>query len=100
MMKMKKKQRQENIPSKKSSANTASLFKPEYYLALLFIVLISFIVYLPVLRNGLLNWDDDKYIQNNLLIRSISFDEIFSSYVQGNYHPLTMLTYAIEYHFF
>ncbi|HYV92332.1 MAG TPA: tetratricopeptide repeat protein [Chitinophagales bacterium] len=97
---MKKKQRQENLPSKKPSANAASLFKPEYYFALLFIVLISFIVYLPALRNGLLNWDDDKYIQNNLLIRSINLKEIFSRYVQGNYHPLTMLTYAIEYHFF
>src|SRR5213078_2787736 len=30
---------------------------------------------------------------------SIDFKEIFSSYVLGNYHPLTMLSFAIEYHF-
>src|ERR1043165_5617581 len=97
---MKNKSKQEIIQPKKETIKVVTSFKPEYYLALLFIVLISFIVYLPSLRNGLLNWDDDKYIQYNLLIRSINLKEIFSNYVQGNYHPVTMLIYAIEYHFF
>jgi hypothetical protein len=46
------------------------------------------------------NWDDDKYIQNNPLITSIDLKVLFSTYVMGNYHPLTMLGYAIEYQFF
>src|ERR1041385_4939452 len=97
---MKYKRKQEIIQPKKETIKVVTSFKPEYYVALLFIVLISFIVYLPSLRNGFLNWDDDKYIQNNVLIRSFNLREIFSSYVQGNYHPVTMLTYAVEYHFF
>ncbi len=77
--------------------------KPEtwkYYGALAIIVLISFIAYLPVLNNGFVLWDDDIYIQNNPLIYSINLKEIFSKYVLGNYHPLTILILAIEYHFF
>lgn len=70
------------------------------YFALAFILLISFIAYSPVLHNGLLGWDDDNYIKNNSLIYSINLKEIFSQYVMGNYHPITILTLAIEYHFF
>jgi len=72
----------------------------KYYVALAIIVLISFVAYLPVLNNGFVLWDDDIYIQNNPLIYSINLKEIFSKYVLGNYHPLTILTLAIEYHFF
>ena len=71
-----------------------------YYLALGIILLISFIPYLPVLHNDFVNWDDDKYILGNKLIQSFSLKDIFSSYVVGNYHPLTMLIYAAEYLFF
>lgn len=64
------------------------------------IVLISFLAYLPVLHNGLLDWDDYGYIKNNPLIFSINLKEIFSHNVMWNYHPLTILTLAVEYHFF
>ena len=63
-------------------------------------MLISFIVYLPVLHNSLLGWDDDDYIKNNPLLYAINLKQIFSQYVLGNYHPVTILTLAIEYHFF
>ncbi|MDQ1296752.1 MAG: O-GlcNAc transferase, partial [Bacteroidota bacterium] len=72
----------------------------KYYSALAIIVLISFFAYIPVFQNGFVLWDDDIYIQNNPLIYSINLKEIFSKYVLGNYHPLTILTLAIEYHFF
>ncbi len=72
----------------------------KYYSALVIIVVISFIAYFPVLHNGLLYWDDDFYIKNNPLIYSINLKEIFSQNVMGNYHPLTILTLAIEYHYF
>ncbi len=72
----------------------------KYYAALAGIVLISFIAYLPVLHNGLINWDDNVYIINNPLLQSINLKEVFSQNIGGNYHPLTILTLAVEYHFF
>jgi protein O-mannosyl-transferase len=77
--------------------------KPEswkYYGALALVVLISFVVFSPVLHNSLLNWDDDIYITNNPLIHSFLLKEIFSQYVSGNYHPVTILAIATQYHFF
>ena len=52
--------------------------------------------------NQFTNWDDDGYITNNPLIRDLSSNGIknifsISSQVMGNYHPLTILSYAIEY---
>src|SRR5206468_1940655 len=71
-----------------------------YYIPLLVIILISFIAFLPVLHNGFVNLDDDRYILNNPSLFSVNLKDIFSRYVEGNYHPLTMLTYAIEYQLF
>ena len=45
-------------------------------------------------------WDDDDYVRNNLLVHSINLKEIFSNYVVGNYHPLTVLMLAFEYKLF
>lgn len=70
------------------------------YYGLAIILLISFVIYLPVFNNKLLAWDDDLYIKNNPLVYSINLKNIFSQYVMGNYHPLTILTFAIEYQFF
>jgi protein O-mannosyl-transferase len=71
--------------------------KWKYYLALAIIVLISFLVYIPVFHNGFV-WDDYFYI--NPLIDTINLKEIFSQFVLGNYHPVTILTLTLEYHFF
>ncbi len=54
---------------------------------------------MPSLQGGFV-WDDDHYIQHDPLIYSINLNALFSNYVMGNYHPLTMTVYAIEYHFF
>lgn len=71
-----------------------------YRIPLFLIILITFIAFLPVLQNGFVNFDDDRYILNNPMLASINLSDIFSSYIVGNYHPLTMLIYAIEYQFF
>jgi len=47
-------------------------------------------------------WDDTEYIVNNPHITSLSFHtiaSIFTSFYAANYHPLTTLSWAIEYHF-
>jgi len=70
------------------------------YLGMSAILLITFLVYLPALHNNLLNWDDNAYITDNLLIRTINLKDIFSRFVMGNYHPLTILVLAVEYKLF
>lgn len=63
---------------------------------------LTFAVFLPSLKNGF-NWDDDLYIIKNDMITSWSvknLQKIFSSYSVANYHPLTMLSFFIEYRFF
>lgn len=68
------------------------------------ILLISFIVYLPSLQNGFVNWDDGPNIYENPNILSISswssfltsVGGIFASHVIGNYNPLPILTFAFE----
>jgi protein O-mannosyl-transferase len=88
---------------KKKPPKKQQAIKPDNwkcYTALGLIILISIIAYLPVFHNNLLDWDDQGYIKNNLLVHSFNVKGIFSQYVMGNYHPFTMLTFAAEYHLF
>ena len=56
------------------------------------------ITYLPVFNAGFVNWDDEDYVVNNSSIQSLTnFKEIISQPVQGNYHPLTMYSLAVNY---
>jgi tetratricopeptide (TPR) repeat protein len=102
-MKKKIKYKQNQAVKKQPAAPIRGKTKSEkgkYYVMLAIILLISFLVYLPVLNNKLLAWDDDLYLKTNPLVHSINLKDIFSKYVMGNYHPLTILTFAIEYKFF
>lgn len=67
---------------------------------LLFIILFAFY---PVFDNDLSNWDDPTYLNNNPLITSLDWaniKRIFTENYFGNYQPLHILSYAIEYHFY
>ena len=75
--------------------------KTIYWLAA--ILIITFMAYSSALQNQFqINWDDQKYVIENPTIRNLSIDNIktfFSEYYMGNYHPLSMLSLAINYHF-
>ncbi|MCX6258445.1 MAG: tetratricopeptide repeat protein [Bacteroidia bacterium] len=59
---------------------------------------LTLITYMPVFHSGFVNWDDDDYATKNLTIRSLSnMGNILTTPVQGNYHPLTMLSLAVNY---
>jgi tetratricopeptide (TPR) repeat protein len=50
--------------------------------------------------NGFTLWDDDVYLTANPLVGPFSRDrlcDVLTSFVDGNYHPLTILTYLCEY---
>ena len=64
------------------------------------ILLITFVVFLPSLNNSFTNWDDNLYVTDNLDIRDISLNNLkkicSNSYV-GNYQPVTIFSYAIDF---
>ena len=69
------------------------------------ILMTTFIVFFPSLQNRMLKtWDDQDYITNNELVKSLAVDNMVKIFKEdkglyGNYHPLTTLSLAINYHF-
>lgn len=64
------------------------------------LLVIAAVVFWPSLFNGFTNWDDPAYLMENKVIQSLNGQQlkyVFTHFVEGNYHPLTMLSYAIEY---
>lgn len=74
------------------------------YIAIAVTLVATFVSFFPSLNNSIDIWDDQFYIINNDLIKNLSWEGIRNIFaftpVVGNYHPLTVLSYAIEYHFF
>ncbi len=86
--------------------NTNHSQKPsllQHALTIFCIIAVTLIIFAPALQGHFLNWDDPSYITDNSLIQDISPENIlktFSTYILGNYQPLTIFTFSIEYHFF
>jgi tetratricopeptide (TPR) repeat protein len=91
--------RKQSKKAKKKVQQKSTLNKMHIY-GLLIILVVTFIAYFPTFQNEFTNWDDDKYIIENLDIRSLGVENIkafFSDIHMGNYHPFTMLSFAIDY---
>lgn len=77
--------------------------KAQISVSILFIVIITFITFSPSLKNNFICVDDLGYVVQNDSVDKFSFENIkniFTHDYLGNYHPLTILTYAWEYNFF
>ena len=62
--------------------------------------LVTFLVFLPVLKNDFVNWDDRPNILNNPHICSLNFDSLkwmLTAYYNGFWSPLTWFSYALDY---
>lgn len=93
--KSKIKQKKEHSATAK---NTAGYFNLSYKNQLLIILGFTAIAFFPVLKAEFLNWDDNQYVFDNTLIRSFSnFSQLVTEPLQGNHHPLTMLSLALNY---
>ena len=80
--------------------NSPAYLKPVLLFALF---LLTWIVYSPLLNNDFLTWDDPVLILENPFIKNLQFASIqhlFTSFYLGNYHPLTMLCFSLEYALF
>jgi tetratricopeptide (TPR) repeat protein len=72
-------------------------------LSLCLLCVIVLAAFIPCLKNGFLNWDDDMYVTANPAVQSLSpanFKNIFTSFFIGHYQPVTILSYLFEFHFF
>lgn len=66
------------------------------------VILITALAFYPSLNNGFPNWDDGAYLTKNAAVRELSglsIKTMFSSFYVACYLPLTILSYAVEYHF-
>lgn len=98
-------------PPKKTNQtnNTATIAMPSQWwrqrntlLWLGAIILLTALVYFRCLGNDFINWDDPNYVYESDVINSLSPANIwrlFSEYHISNYHPLAMLSLAIDYVF-
>lgn len=106
--KQSKKQRpQSNKQGRKKQASSVaktkdtklSAFKPSYWLFIAVIAIATLAVYLPAFDNEFVNWDDNGYVIENDAVRTFDLDGLLTEFHMGNYHPLTMVSLAIDYAF-
>ena len=71
------------------------------------VTILTFVVFLPSLSLGFVNWDDPYNLTENETLKVFATQwswsgvkEIFTTDVIGNYNPLPVFTFAIEKYFF
>ncbi|MFH1004560.1 MAG: tetratricopeptide repeat protein [Bacteroidota bacterium] len=67
------------------------------------LLIITCCALLPSLKNNFINLDDPQYLTENPIVKNLNAENIkaiFSEQFVGNYQPLTMLSYMIEYKLF
>ncbi|MEI6683665.1 MAG: tetratricopeptide repeat protein [Bacteroidota bacterium] len=70
---------------------------------ILLLLFVSFAAYSQTLGYDFVDWDDIVYIMNNSMITAyswINLKKIFTTGFMGNYHPLILLSFSFDYHFF
>jgi tetratricopeptide (TPR) repeat protein len=63
---------------------------------LLVALLLTSLTFAGVTKLGWTNWDDNFYVYENELVANADFQGIFGSTVIGNYNPLPIATFALE----
>ncbi len=64
------------------------------------LVLATFLAFYPILGAGFTNWDDPAMVTQNATITGLSWSHwvtFFTTLVEKHYHPLVMVSYAIDY---
>lgn len=71
-----------------------------FWIAAFFVALVTFLVYLPALRNNFVNWDDHIYVYENQNIRSLNLGFLkwcLTAEVPPLWHPLALISLAVDY---
>ncbi|GDX53144.1 O-GlcNAc transferase [Bacteroidota bacterium] len=97
---LKKKEKQESKPQSKKSPVEKSVNKNLKWVLLAAVLLLTLLIYYPSLKNDWTNWDDRGYVLDNDLTKNLSVNTFLDFFtkpqVMGNYHPLPMLSLAID----
>ena len=77
--------------------------KYRHILICIVLLIVTYVSFSPVLKNGFTNWDDPKYILENHIIKDLSWERTKAIFLDtdrksGLYAPLTYLTWAVEHH--
>jgi len=87
-------------PQTAAAGKKSGLLQNRIFLAIV-ILGVTCVSFLPAVNNDFIpTWDDQEYVTENPLIRSLSMDNIgkmFTTQTGSNYVPLPLLTYAVEY---
>ncbi|HOY32579.1 MAG TPA: tetratricopeptide repeat protein [Bacteroidales bacterium] len=77
-----------------------SVFLKRKKICIIILVLLTAVLFSNTFQNDFTNWDDNDYVTENQHIRSLSpngLKDIFSVFVSSHYHPLTLLSLAINF---
>src|SRR5215470_8359451 len=62
------------------------------------IAFLAVVLYIPALKGGILNWDDPDYVNEEFFKQGLlNLRHLIVTPIQGNYHPLTMLSLLFNY---
>src|SRR6516225_11438699 len=64
------------------------------------LALTTFIVFLPALKAGFVNWDDDTNFLDNTNYRGLGTTQLrwmFTTFLMGHYIPFTWMTFGLDY---
>ncbi|MBW1768084.1 MAG: tetratricopeptide repeat protein [Deltaproteobacteria bacterium] len=80
----------------------ATILRGKIYIVFstLFISLFTFLVFSNTLDNGFVNYDDNKIVCENNLVKELSWEntkEIFSHFTLTQYFPLVIFSHSVEY---
>jgi tetratricopeptide (TPR) repeat protein len=76
----------------------SAFFQPRFIAVLL--ALVTLAIYLPVLHNGFVNYDDDDYVTNNRVVKNgltpAGVHWAFTTFHSANWHPVTWLSHMLD----
>lgn len=84
----------------KGAKNSFLDYKAAVYFIPILVSTITLLVYLPALRNGFVNSDDNLYVYENPFIRYIDIGFLrwsFGAIIASLWHPLTLFSLALDY---
>ncbi len=81
-------------------SNSVNIKSRPNWLFLAIIGLVFPVVFYHLFSAGFIAWDDPEYVVNNKDVHQFAFKNFFTHFYIGNYHPLTMLSYAIDWKLF
>jgi tetratricopeptide (TPR) repeat protein len=82
---------------KQASKNHTNIYP---YLIGFMIIVTAALVFSKLFNAGFLSWDDADYVTDNRDVHEFNLKALFTKFYVGNYHPITMLNYALDWKLF